>query len=524
MYSRFHPGVKGNAPPRDLRGVGLLVIAFFVFLAQWPSEGLSQETLPTVEIGAVHPVAPERGPAPEPAGQPPTQAEQVGAGDEVLLRSPTHAQESSEAPADEVPSISSSVPALGNVKKALRDRGFDVRLNYTGEFFGNPRGGVKRETIYEGLFEMVLNNDLEKIIGWPGATIHINAYQIHGRGLTDCCISSFSPISSIEARHSTRLFDVWFEQRLFDNKASVKIGRLALDSEFAISDFSTLFVNSIFGWPNSHAINLPGGGPVYPIASPGVRIKVAPLENIVFLAAVTDGDPSGAGFSGLEETRDPNGLRFRLKDPPLLIGETQIKYKLGEPSLNGTVKIGAWRHFGKFDDQRFGQDGLSLSDPMSIGVPLTHRGDFGVYGIIDQRLWQPADDPTKGVAAFTRLAASPSDRNALNFYADAGVNLFGVLGERPDDVFGVAAAISKVSPSIRDFDRDVAFFTGVAAPVRDYEIVVELTYQAQIVPGLIVQPDMQLIIHPQGGANPRRPEWGRIRDAAIFGLRTVIKF
>ena len=429
-----------------------------------------------------------------------------------------------EAPASQVPSISSSVPALGDLKKSLLEQGFDLRLNYTGEVFGNPSGGVKRETIYDGLFEMVLNSDLDKIIGLSGATFHVNAYQIHGRGLTACCISSFSPISSIEARHSTRLFDVWFEQKLFDNKASVKIGRLAANSEFAISEFGALFVNMTFGWPDPQAVNLPSGGPVYPLATPGVRIKVSPIENIALLAAVMDGDPSGAGFSGQQETKDPNGLRFRLKDPPLLIAEAQVKYKHGESGLPGTVKIGAWRHFGKFDDQHFGQDGLSLSNPMSNGVPLTHCGDFGVYGIVDQRLWQPADDPTKAVAVFTRLAASPSDRNVLNFYADAGVNLFGVLGERPDDVFGLAAAISKVSPSVRGFDRDAAFFTGVAAPIRDYEIVLELTYQAQILPGWIVQPDLQVIIHPQGGVNPQRPEWGRIRDAAILGLRTTIKF
>jgi porin len=62
-------------------------------------------------------------------------------------------------------------------------------------------------------------------------------------------------------------------------------------------------------------------------------------------------------------------------------------------------------------------------------------------------------------------------------------------------------------------------------PVRDDQVTFELTYQAQIVPGFLVQPDFQYIFHPAGGAlNPLNPASGRIPDAAVFGIRTVIKF
>ena len=70
-----------------------------------------------------------------------------------------------------------------------------------------------------------------------------------------------------------------------------------------------------------------------------------------------------------------------------------------------------------------------------------------------------------------------------------------------------------------------ASFSDVPVPVRNYEILFEATYQAQIMPGLIVQPDFQYVFHPGGGAiDPLNPFVGRIPDAAVFGLRTVVKF
>jgi porin len=61
--------------------------------------------------------------------------------------------------------------------------------------------------------------------------------------------------------------------------------------------------------------------------------------------------------------------------------------------------------------------------------------------------------------------------------------------------------------------------------LRNYELVVELTYQAQIVAGWTIQPDFQYIFHPGGGViDPLNPFVGRIPDATVFGLRTAISF
>ena len=135
-------------------------------------------------------------------------------------------------------------------------------------------------------------------------------------------------------------------------------------------------------------------------------------------------------------------------------------------------------------------------------------------------LWRlPGDNPKKGVAAFARIAGSPSDRNLMDFYADAGINFVGMLTRRPDDLFGCAAAFSRTFlSSVAAFNRDNAFFKGDLAAVRDYELALELTYQAVVVPGWIVQPDMQYIAHPSAGSpDPANPAAG-IPNAAVIGL------
>jgi porin len=61
-----------------------------------------------------------------------------------------------------------------------------------------------------------------------------------------------------------------------------------------------------------------------------------------------------------------------------------------------------------------------------------------------------------------------------------------------------------------------------ALPLRDYELVVELTYQAQIVAGWTIQPDFQYI--GGGVIDPLNPFVGRIPDAAVLALRMQISY
>jgi len=434
------------------------------------------------------------------------------------------------------PTIASSVPALAEFKNAVFDLGYNLQFSYFADPLANPTGGVQQGAAYEGLLYMVLDADLAKIADLEGLSFRASAYQIHGRQLSAHNIFKLAPadsiaarVDSIEARPAIRLFELWIEKK-FNDFASIRIGQLAADNQFFISEFgNSLYINPKFGWPTIFAADLPGGGgPNYPLATPGVRIKVTPSDQLAFLIGLYNGDPAGSGFTGTDQIKDPAGINFRLRDPPLLMAEVQYRYNQDKAAsgLAGTIKLGGLYHFGKFNDQLFDVDGQSLATPSSNGIAETHRGNYSVYSGVDQMLWRlPGEDPKKGVGAFARVAVSPTDRNLVDFYAEAGINFMGLWDKRPDDSFGFAASFTHLSPNVRQLDADRAFFTSTPLPLRNYELLFELTYQAQIVPGWTVQPDFQYIFHPNGGAiDPVNPFVGPIPDAAVFVVRTQISF
>jgi hypothetical protein len=65
---------------------------------------------------------------------------------------------------------------------------------------------------------------------------------------------------------------------------------------------------------------------------------------------------------------------------------------------------------------------------------------------------------------------------------------------RPNDVAGAGFGLARISPQARASDRDVIAFSGAPMPIRDFEAVFEVTYQAQITPNWSVQPASTLYI------------------------------
>ena len=416
----------------------------------------------------------------------------------------------------------------GGTRTDWENHGIQLGANYTGEALGNLTGGVRRGGIYEGLLELYLTVDLEKLVDWSGATFHVNAYQIHGRGLSVNNLgNNILAVSGNEATRSTRLFDLWLEQQFWDKLVAVRIGQLAADDEFVISQYANLFINSTFGFPGIDAIDLPSGGPAYPLSTPGVRVKVQPNDQVSIMAAVFNGNPAGPG-TGDPQLRDASGTAFRLNDDAFAIAEAAygLNQEKEATGLPGTFKLGGWYHSGRFADQRFDGTGMSLASPGSSGVPARHRGDYGLYAIVDQMIWRVPETKDNGLGVFLRIAGGPSDRNQVDFYADGGLNYKGPLPDRGDDVLGLALAYAHISDNASSLDRDMNIFDGTHHPVRDYEMALELTYRAQLAPWWTVQPDLQVILHPGGHvADPTDPTRTRaIRDSVVLGVRTGIAF
>lgn len=427
------------------------------------------------------------------------------------------------------PSIATSLPDNGDpggVRKRLSQVGITFQFNTLAEYLADVSGGVRRGGAYQGREEAVLDLDMEKLAGWKGLTLHANGFRIDGGGIQANYVGNLLDPSYIEARPTTRLYELWAEQKLFDDKLAIRVGQLGADSDFFISSYANQFVNTTFGFPGILSFDLPSGGPEYPLAALGARVKFEPAKGVTLLYGIYDGDPAGPGTDD-PQVRNAYGTNFRLEDPPLMFAEGQYAYNQdkGGPGLAGTIRLGGWYHAGSFADQRFASDGRLIADPMSSGVGLTHHGDYGLYAVIDQQIWKlPSGEPDKGAGVFARVSGSPSDRNLVDFYADGGIVFSGIVPGRPDDSFGFSAGYLQISGNAHDFDLDTAAFAKTALPARDYEAAFEFNYQAQVIPGWTIDADVQYIVHPgAGGGNPDNPA-ATIPDALVIGTHTQIKY
>jgi len=298
----------------------------------------------------------------------------------------------------------------------------------------------------------------------------------------------------------------------------LRFGQLAADAEFFYSDLSQIFLQS--DWPTIGAVNLPGGGPAYPLSAVGARIKYELPKDASLLFAIFNGDPAPPCPNADPDTCNRYGLNFRFSDPAFLMGEFQWRRNRGkdDKGLATTLKVGGWYHLGQFADQQFTNNGMLLANPASNGMPLMHRGDYGVYGVIDQQLYRPPGrDANAGISVFNRSAMSPSDRNLVNIEIDGGIVFAGMIPKRPDDSFGASAIYSRFSNSVRAFDQEQINFGTITPPPRDYEMNLELTYVAQIKKGWVVQPVYTYIWHPTGTGN-------RYPDAQVVGVRSIIRY
>lgn len=396
-----------------------------------------------------------------------------------------------------------------NGEAAHAQRGaVSVHVTYLSDLNADISGGERQGANFLGRAGLIGDADLDRLLGWRGATAHFSIHWIHGEGLSAHRVGNLLTVSGVEAEPALRLFNLWIEQRI-GSRAALRIGQFTAAQEFAISPTAALFVNATFGWPASFAADLPSGGPSYPLAAPGLRLAIMARDRLTLRAALFAGDPAGPG-SGDPQRRDRhgfNGVRFSGK--PFAIMEIARDWgDASDPAF--ALRLGAWRHFDHFAQ-------VAPPDVAPTDALPRRAGNSGVYGIADGRLWQAG---SHSLRAFVRATWSPPDRNLIDLYADAGLSVQSPFAKRPNDIAGLGFAYARISPRLRSSAGQAR------ADLPEAERVIEASYQAQINGRASVQPNVQYVIDPAAGA-PEAPPGGSsepVPDALVVGLRTSLRF
>jgi porin len=419
---------------------------------------------------------------------------------------------------------------MGGLRGALGKAGITLNVTDDENLLGNLAGGVAQGSTLQGVTTGTLEIDTGKASGPQGGTVHISALQIHGRSLSPYYLDNLQTANGNEAEDTTRLWELWYDQALDYGRADIKLGQQSIDNEFIVSRYSGLFVNTMAGWPLIPSDDLYGGGPAYPLSSLGARLQGKPSNNTTILAGAFDDNPGGGAFNSDAQALDRTGGKFNLNTGALFIAELQ--YAVNEPAvgqavqpnqpppsgLPGTYKIGFWYDTGVFPDQRFGADGLSLANPRSDGKPRMHKGDYSVYGVVDQTFWQSASDASRNLNLFGRIMMAPDDRNLIDFSFSGGLTLAALLPGRDNDQAGIDVGVGRVSGRAAGLDRDQGTI------MRGVETLVELTYQAQVTPWLQLQPDFQYVINPGAGLVSPGEEARQVQNEFVGGIRVVTAF
>ena len=351
---------------------------------------------------------------------------------------------------------------MWGLRPALAKYGVTLTILENVETFGNVSGGVKQSLEPKGLTTVTLQMDTEKAFGLKGGTLNVSGLQVYGGELNADNLMVLQTLSDIDAPVGIRLWELWYQQK-FGDKFDVKIGEQSLDEEFIIAPTgNSLFINGVSGWPGLPTVDLPGGGPVYPLAALGIRGRAQLTDSVTVLAGVFNGSPIPRD-SPSTPTSNPNGVSFPLDVGTLAIAELQYAYGSSaqgkanaDGPLPGIYKIGAWYDSYKFDDQQTDTIGLPLASPLSDGSPAAHHGNFSLYGVADQMIWRSKDDASRSLNVFVRPMFTPyQDRNLVSASINAGFALHAPLPGRENDAFGVEMGTVWASSGASGFDRQM---------------------------------------------------------------------
>ncbi len=402
-------------------------------------------------------------------------------------------------------------------RERLRQSGIDIAISQTSDIVGN-RGGNQQGWFYDGLLEPQIDADLDRILGWKGASLHLSGYVIQGQGIVESNnLGAFLTPTGIEYTPAvTKLGELWFQQELFDGGLAIKLGQIEADINFNTNASSDYMINSSWGWLGIWSANLPDSGPTYPNPVPAIQVIFTPDPEWTIQAAVFNGNTTGKDPQG-----NINGLRFPVGQGALTFIELayQPSSKDREASLPNAYKVGGWYNSERFYSLTTATNGLPLQDPSGSLEPKTLSGNYALYATLDQPIWYESDVQDQGLNVFGTFSINPQvDRNLAEWLFDIGLTYKGLIDGRPKDRTGIGFTRLNMSQAYANSVRSFNAYHGTTYTLPSHESFLEMSHQAVITPWLTIQPFFQYLINP--GQNQFPPM--DYPDMALVGVRIIL--
>jgi len=368
----------------------------------------------------------------------------------------------------------------GGARTHLYDKGVTVDITHKSDYLSNTTGGLQTGSVWLANTEAAIGVDLNKHIGWAGASAFIQYHVQHGNQTKDfngSYVGSFAGVSNIETgNNATQFWQAWLQKNMADDALSVLFGLYSIDSEFYVTDSSGLFLQPPYGMSAEMAQTGQNGPPIFPMGALGLRVKYTAGDYYV-QAALTDGVPG--------DPAKAHGTYIKLDktDGTLAVAEMGYTPAGSDESISKT-SLGLWNYTAAATDMETGEA----------------RSDQGFYVLAERTLMAEQENSGQGLSGFIRYGVVNKDVYQADWSVSTGLHYLGLIGGRDDDEVGLAVTSSHASDKYQRL-----------AGSDSSETVIELTYRAQILPWMGVQPSIQRIMNP--GMDKA------VDDATVIGVR-----
>jgi len=293
-------------------------------------------------------------------------------------------------------------------------------------------------------FDLSLAIHTERLHGWRGGTgfARLKQHQKEFGGEYDLSTQLYS---NIDAPSRTSLYEFWLQQSLLGGKLRIKAGKIDANSEFAVVQTASDFLNSSMGFsPTIVAF------PAYPDPNLAVGLFLRPQRRY------------GISF-GILRTHDMGTMT---------IVEPQVDWWSREKELHGHASFGYWR-----------------LDRAPIPGNPDETFAVGVYAIVEQGIWRGSanrNQAERSLSAHIELGLGENKASLVTHHAGGGLVMQSPLTSRPQDSMGIAATVARFATALAPEDSN------------RHELAIEIYYKIILTRRLSLIPDSQYFRHPRG--------------------------
>jgi len=406
------------------------------------------------------------------------------------------------------PLLGTAAEPLVRVAHDLLAAGILPRLRSVQSIAANPVGGLTQGTDASGVVIFGADADLNRIAGWQGAQLHITFAQFYGHELSTDHIGSRTKVQSFYyPRKQFELSEFTFQQKLFNDRLDVVVGRANATGEFARSTYGCRFQNvADCPYELTQAV---AGFPGFPYVNWGGRVRYNPTPQTF----------AKVGAFQINAVRNTNtGFNWGLDHSTGFVVPGEIGYgtEYANDPYPRHFKLGGWYNSADYTDPYYN----TAHKPRGLvgGKPASYAGGRGgYYALADQVVYRAEQSTTRGVAVFASGGAPLDSQELFAFEGVAGAVWTGPSASRPNDEIGLLGSYIRVSNLETGYLNSLLKKARSISFIHRNQFIFETNYSYRIVEGVYLAPGVQYIINPDTIGRPSARK--APPDALVFGLK-----